>query len=357
MKHDFDLEKKAFWFRRKGPDQDVVISSRARLSRNLSGFPFPFQMNKDDEDTAKRKVLEAVEKVSPPLGLEVYALDDMKALERKLLLERNIIPQDFSLLQNKALAMNDDGSVCLLVNETDHLKLVALKSGFDLEAAFESVDRIDSRLESLLDYAVSLEWGYLSPLITNIGTQLRVSYMLHLPALVFTSLITKAVKTIASCGLSIKGFFSDDDESLGDMYQVSNQVCIGLTENEIISNLREIVLQIVQYERRAREEMLEKEPIAVKDKIYRALGVLLYAKSIGTKEAMNLLSLVKLGISLGLIQGLEMEQVTSLLFLCQKYHIQTLLGNIDEIDTKLIDYTRAKLIRESLEGFRTPGGE
>jgi protein arginine kinase len=356
MRNNSELDKKALWFRQQGPDQDVVISSRARLARNIAGFSFPFQMKKDEEEEVKDRILDAVQKTKPT-DLSIYPLDELSALERKLLLERNIISQEYSLLQNKILAMSDNGSVCVLVNETDHLKLVSLQSGFDLERAFTHVDAIDSLLEKHLDYAVSLEWGYLSSHITNIGTQLRVSYMLHLPALVFTSLITKAVKTIASCGLSIKGFFSDDDESLGDMYQVSNQVSIGMTEEEIISNLRDIVRQIIQYERRARAEMLEKEPIAVKDKIYRALGVLLYAKSIGTKEALNLLSLVKLGISLELIQGLSLKQVTALLFLCQKYHIQALLDNIDEIDSKLIDYTRAKLIRESLEGFRTPGGE
>jgi protein arginine kinase len=357
MKRDFEFEKKAFWFRQPGPNQDVVISSRARLGRNLVGFSFPFQMTKDEEEKTKSQVLAALERVSPPAALRVYQLDAMSALERKLLLERNIISQEFSLLQNKALALSDDGSVSLLVNESDHLKLVALRPGYDLARAYAEVDALDSRLEQHLEYAATLEWGYLSPFLSNIGTQIRVSFMLHLPALVFTSLINKAVKTIASFGLSIKGFFSDSEESLGDIYQVSNQISIGMTEKEIMDNLEEIVQQIVQYERRAREEIIEREPITVKDKVFRALGTLLYAKSIGSKEAMNLLSLVRLGLSIGLLRGVSLENVTSLLFLCQKYHIQSLLDNIDEIDTKLIDYTRAKLIRESLEGVETPGGE
>jgi protein arginine kinase len=314
-------------------------------------------MTKDEEEKAKTEIVNAMVKISPTPPLSIYPLDEMSPLDRKLLLERNIISQDFSLGQNKSLAMNDDGSISILINESDHLKLTALKSGFDLKNAYAEIDSIDTMLEPHLTYAVSLEWGYFSPLLSNVGTQLRASLMLHLPALVFTSLITKAVKTIASFGLSIKGFFSDSEESLGDIYQVSNQISIGMTEKEIVDNLEEIVLQIVQYERRAREEMLDKEPIAVKDKVFRALGTLLYAKSIDSKEAMNLLSLLRLGISLGLIEGIAIERVTSLFFLCQKYHIQTVLGNIDEIDSKLIDYTRAKLIRESLESVQTLGGE
>jgi protein arginine kinase len=357
MKREFEFDKKAFWFKQEGPEQDVVISSRARLGRNLVGFSFPFQMTRDEEEKSKARVLEALALVRDPAPLSVYQVDAMSALERKLLLERNIISQEFSLLQNKALGLNDDGSLSLLVNESDHVKLVALRSGYDLGRAFADVDALDTRLEEHLEYAVSLEWGYLSPYLANIGTQVRVSFMLHLPALVFTSLINKAVKTIASFGLMIKGFFSDTEESLGDIYQVSNQIAIGMTEKEIMANLEEIVLQIVQYERRAREEMLEREPITVKDKVFRALGTLLYARSLGSREAMGHLSLVRLGLSLGLLKGIPLENVTALLFLCQKYHIQSLLDNIDEIDSKLIDYTRAKLIRESLEGIETPGGE
>jgi protein arginine kinase len=357
MKSNFEFEKRAFWFKQKGPEHDVVISSRVRLGRNIKGFSFPFQMTRDEEEKTKQTVISAVEHIAPVSPLSIFPLDAMSPLDRKLLLERNIISQEFSIGQNKALAMNDDGSLSLLINESDHLKMVSLKSGYDLAGAYADVDSVDTMLEQFIDYAVSLEWGYLSPILSNVGTQLRVSFMLHLPALVFTSLINKAVKTIASFGLSIKGFFSDSEESLGDIYQVSNHISIGMTEKEIVENLESIVLQIVQYERRAREEVLEKEPIAVKDKIFRALGILSYAKSITSKEAMNLLSLLRLGIAMELITGVALERVTSLFFLCQKYHIQTVLGNIDEIDTKLIDYTRAKLIRESLEGVNTPGGE
>lgn len=357
MKSNFEFEKKAFWFKPKGPEDDVVISSRARLGRNLDGFSFPFQMTTDEESAVRTRVEAAVDNNESAIPLNIYPLDEMSPLDRKLLLERNIISQDFSIGQSKALAMNDDGSLSVLINETDHVKIVSLKSGFDLKKAYAEADELDTAFEKHLDYAVSLEIGYLSPSIANVGTQLRVSFMLHLPALVFTSLINKAVKTVASFGLSIKGFFSDSEESLGDIYQVSNQISLGMSEKEIIENLEEIVLQIVHYERRAREEMLNKEPIAVKDRIFRALGTLLYAKSVSSKEAMSLLSLVRLGISLGLITGIGVEQLTSLFFLCQKYHIQTILGNIDEIDSKLIDYTRAKLIHESLEKVQIPGGE
>jgi len=358
MKQEIEFGKKAFWFRPKGPEDDVVISSRVRLSRNLEGFAFPFQMSTDEEREACQLIIQAIRDNSenkPHLGL--LGLDDLHPLDRKLLLERNLISQDFSLGQNKFLALSEDGSLSVLINETDHLKLVALKSGFILKEAYAEVDKLDNLYEQKLDYAVSLEFGYLGPSLTNIGTGLRASFMLHLPALVFTSLISKAVKTIASFGLTVKGFFSDSEESLGDLYQISNQFSIGMSENEIIEHVEEIVLQIVHYERRAREELLNREPIVIKDKIFRALGTLLYAKSISSKEAMSLLSLVRLGIALGLISGVQVELISSLFFLCQKYHIQTVLGHVDEIDSKLIDYTRAKLIRESFTNVHVAGGE
>jgi protein arginine kinase len=357
MKSEMNPEQKAFWFKQQGPEQDVVISTRVRLGRNLAGFSFPFQMSQEEDEKVRSDVIAAVKKVFGATALSVFPLDEMTPLDRKLLMERNIISQDFSIGANKALAMNEDGSLSLLINESDHVKMTSLKTGFELRQAYTQVDTLDSLLEEHLNYAVSLEWGYLAPTLANVGTQMRASLMLHLPALVFTSLITKAIKTIASFGLSIRGFFSDSEESLGDIYQVSNQESVGMTENEILQNLEEIALQVVQYERRAREEMLDKEPIAVKDKVFRALGIMLYAKSISAKEAMGHLSLLRLGISLGLIKGVPVERVTALFFLCQKYHIQTVLGNIDEIDSKLIDYTRAKLIHESLEGVTTPGGE
>jgi len=357
MASKLDLSRTAVWFKNPGPENDVVISSRVRLARNLTGFPFPQTMTQEQETRAREMILDAFRQLDPAAGFSAYTLDELSPLEVKLLLERNIITQEFSLNQNKAVVFDTDGKVSVMVNETDHIKIAALAGGKALGAAWEAVDRLDSGLEEKLDFAVSMEWGYLGTFLTGVGTKMRASLMLHLPALVFTSLITKAVKTIASFGLSIKGFFADGDESLGDIYQISNQVSLGKPEKEIIENLEEIVLQLVNYERRAREEMLEKEPVAVKDRVGRAVGTLLYAKTITSKEAITLLSLVRLGIALGMITGTSLETVTALLFLSQKYHIQSVLGNNDEVDGKQIDYTRAKLIRENLAGVQMSGGE
>ncbi|MBN1523516.1 MAG: hypothetical protein JW904_03430 [Spirochaetales bacterium] len=357
MANKLDLRKSAFWFKQTGPENDVVISSRIRLGRNLTGFAFPQNLTYEQEKAVMEKIVPAFNPLVDESDYTLFRLEDMNPLDIKLLLERNIITQDFSLAKNKCIVFNADGTMTALVNETDHLKIAALKGGFSLKEAYKAVNELDSILEQKLDFAVSMEWGYLGPYLTNIGTQMRASLMVHLPALVMTDLVTKAIKTIASFGLSIKGFFDDGEESLGDMYQISNQISLGASENDIIESLEEIVLQLVNYERRAREEMLEKEPIMIKDKIGRAVGMLLYAKRISSKEAINLLSLIRLGIALEIIKGVSFETITALLFLSQKYHIQTVLGNIDEIDSKLIDYTRAKLIRESLQRVELSGGE
>ncbi|RPJ08095.1 MAG: ATP--guanido phosphotransferase, partial [Spirochaetaceae bacterium] len=222
MPNSLDLSRTAIWFKNPGPDNDVVLSSRVRLGRNLAGFPFPQTMTQEQESRARDQILDAFKNLDPSSGYTPYILDDLRLLDVKLLLERNIITQEYSLGKNKAVVFDSTGSVSVMINETDHLKMAAIQGGNRLKEAWQAVDSLDTALDEKLDYAVSLEWGYLGPFLTGVGTQMRASLMLHLPALVFTALISKAVKTIASFGLSIKGFFADGEESLGDIYQISN---------------------------------------------------------------------------------------------------------------------------------------
>jgi protein arginine kinase len=352
-----DLREVGAWFKERGPHDDVVISSRIRLSRNIAGFCFPAALTYDDEENVKKMIVNAFKKLEKKNDYEIFYLDALDPLQKKLLLERNLISQEFSLANNKVVVVRKADAISGMINETDHLKLSSFKSGLSLQEAYKSVNDIDGGLEANLNYAVSLEWGYLSPSLTNIGTGMRASLMLHLPSLVITSLISKAIKTIVQLGVAIKGFFSDGQESLGDMYQISNQVSVGVSEKEIIENLEEIVIQLVNYERKAKEEMLQRERIVVLDRIYRALGVLLYCRSISAKEAIGLLSIIRLGLTLNLLKGLTLDIITALIFNIQKYHIIALLGDDEEVDNKLIDFTRAKLIRDTLSTVEISGGE
>ena len=201
-----------------------------------------------------------------------------------------------------------------------------------------------------------MEWGYLNPSLENAGTGLRASLMLHLPALVMTGLIDKAMKAINEVGLAVKGFFSDGESSLGDMYQISNQATLGLGEKEIVDGLVNIVTPLVQYERKAREELRERQRIDLEDRVCRAFGILTHCRSISSREAMDHLSSLRLGASLGLVEGLTLDTVTALFFLSQKHHVQQMLGQDDEAGSKAIDIARARTIREALAGRDVRGG-
>lgn len=344
------------WMRENGPEDKVVISSRVRLARNLSAHVYPGTCSPEEESAVREQIITAFQRLPKEENFTIIYLDDLSPLERRMLFERNVISQGYSLEKNKAIVLGEDESVAAIVADEDHLRLVGVRTGSCLEALYEKVDVIDSALEQSLGYAVSGEWGYLNTAITNLGTGLKASMMLHLPALSMSGLIKRAVKASAQLGLSIRGFFSESVESLGDMYIIANEVTIGLSEKEIIGNLGRIAAQLIGYENRTREELMEKRRVDIEDRVFRALGLLTHCRYVSAREAVENLSSLRLGVCLGLIDAVDIPSVTSLLFLSQKSHIQRLLqSRHDAIDGKLIDYTRAKLIREALTAARGEG--
>jgi protein arginine kinase len=334
------------WFQETGPQDDVVIASRVRVSRNLDGHHFPGMMKSDEEEAVQRTILDAATALGEDFTPVV--LGSITPTERRMLLERNLISQDFSLQSHKAVILRDDERMAGMINAIDHLRLAAIRGGLSLQSAFEDVDSTDNVLESRLDYAASLNMGYLNTEISNAGTGLRASIMLHLPALVATSIIEKTFKAVVQLGLSVKGFFGEDEHSLGSMYQVSNQFGLGTTENEIIEKLESVGTQIVNYERKAREEMVGRQRMEIEDRVFRAFGLLKYCRSISVREAVEHLSSLRLGAALGWIT-IPLARITALLFLTQKSHVQRLIDSPETgADTKLIDYTRALMIKEAL---------
>jgi len=337
------------WFSAPGAEDDVVVSSRVRLARNLLGVPFPPAMSKEEEEQVQREVTEAFEKLKGPF--EAIYLDRLPPLERKILMEQNIISQDFCVSPNKLVFLGGDGRISAMVNEDDHLRLTCMRTGLCLQEIFAAVDELDSRLEDNLHFAASIEWGYLASRLDNAGTGLRASVMLHMPALVTDGTIGWALKRINQMGLQIKGYWGDGDNSLGDMYQISNPLCIGHREKEILRSVGEAARELVEYERKAREEINKSRRIELEDRVHRAFGVLKACRLVSSKEAITLLSTVRLGISLGMISEPGIEVITSLMIRAQKAHIQKMLDQMDDdTDNKLVDYTRAKLIRHALEG-------
>jgi protein arginine kinase len=338
------------WFSRSGPEGDVALASRVRLARNIIDHPFPNLLTDDEELKIRDELISTFNGLPGSEKFTILYLKDIPPLERRLLLERNIINQAFSLGGEKAVIVDSNRDFYALINEGDHVRIAFITEGLSLQEAYEKVDCIDSLLEVKLPYACSLEWGYLNSSLADLGTGLRASVMVHLPALGMTTLIEKALKVITQLGLSVKGFFGTRTVSLGDMYQISNQISLGMSEQEILDKLNNVAVPLINYERQARGDLLEKRRVEVEDKIFRAWGILTACRVIGSKEATNLLSRLRLGVSIGLIKDILLETVTSLFFLIQRSHIQKAMGLIDgSKDTQMIDYYRAKIIRERLD--------
>jgi protein arginine kinase len=327
----------------------VVISSRVRLARNLAAYPYPGRATAEQESECRDKILGAFRRLPNAEDFTILELDQLSSLERRILFERNLVSQGYSVDKHKAMALSSDESVAALIGDEDHLRLVGMRPGASLDALLSRLDALDEQLEPALQYAVSAEWGYLNPAITNLGTGLKASMMLHLPALAMSGLIKRAVKASAQLGLSIRGFFSESMDSLGDMYIIANEITIGLAEKEIIGNLGRIAVQLAGYENRTREELMEKRRVDLEDRVYRAWGLLTWCRYVTHREAIEALSALRLGVAMGLISQVDSSTITALLFLSQKSHIQRVLqSHADAADGKLIDYTRAKIIREAL---------
>lgn len=331
----------------------VVISSRVRLSRNLAAYAYPGRIPADKEEECRERIIAAFRKLPNADDFTILYLDDLPALERRILFERNLISQGYSIEKQRAMVLSRDESVAGIIGDEDHLRLVGMKGGLSLEPLLSRLDGLDSQLEETLPYAVSPDWGYLNTAITNLGTGLKASMMLHLPALSMSGLIKRAVKASAQLGLSIRGFFSESMDSLGDMYIIANEITIGLAEKEIIGNLGRIAVQLAGYENRTREELMEKRRVDIEDRVFRAWGLLTWCRYVSHREAIEALSALRLGVALGLIAAVEPSTLTALLYLSQKSHIQRVLqSQADTVDSKLIDYTRAKIIREALTHAR-----
>lgn len=336
------------WFQESGKDNDVVIASRTRLARNLSGHKFPLVMKAEEEQEIQSDILSAFGTIGDRHTFNSALLGDISPIERRMLMERNYISQKFSMQTHRAFVLRADQRVSAMINEVDHLRVAALSGGLSLERCWGEADAVDTALERSLDMAVSLEWGYLTSDVTNAGTGMRASAMVHVPGLVATGVIDKAIKAVVQAGMTVKGFFGNGEGSLGEMYQISNQLTLGVSESEIIEKLDGIVVQLVHYERKAREELLHQERVETQDKILRSFGILKYCRKLTAKEAIGHLSALRLGASMGIID-VPLETISALLVLTQKAHVQhSLAADGRDADNGAVDCKRAELVRSAL---------
>ena len=338
------------WLRTTGGDHEIVLSTRVRLARNLQGFPFSLRGAREDRE----RVLERVREVLPSTRLlaeaTLWEMSELDPIDRRLLHERHLVsreligPDEGPAPAGSALALTAEGPCGLMINEEDHLRLHTLCNGMDLEAAWKQVDALDEELGGMLPFAFHHEFGFLTCCPTNVGTGLRASVLIHLPGLVLTKEINKVLQGIAQVGLTYRGLYGEGSEVVGNFFQISNQTTLGKSEDDLVDHLREIVGQVIEYEKRARAVLLREAPAVLEDKVWRAYGILRHARSLAFDEMMNLLSGVRLGLTLKLLRTPRVRTLNEIMIFAQSAHLERRAGRtLDEGDA---DVFRAALVRE-----------
>lgn len=343
------------WISADGPHADIVLSTRVRLARNLSEFPFGLRTVQDERESVLDLARDAAEQSSSLRDGSALTMKQLSPGTRQLLLERHLVSRELIGEEGKepprasALLLAPSESLGLMVNEEDHLRLQSLVSGFRLHDAWVKVDLLDQELSGRLKYAFHSEFGYLTSCPTNAGTGLRASVLVHLPGLVLTQEIGRVLQGINQVGLTFRGLYGEGSEVVGNFFQISNQTTLGKGEEELIDHLQKIVQQVIQYEQQARSILLRDATAVIEDKVWRAYGLLRYAHSISFEEVMNLLSGVRLGVGLKLLPGLRVYTLNKIMIYTQSAHLEQTAGTPlekQEADIKRAAYIRNILARE-----------
>lgn len=347
MELDSLAQKNCVWLRGTGPESDVVVSSRIRLARNLAQFPF---ISKADATVRARIVNQVREAVTAPdffRPLQFVELSGVDDVTRHFLVERQLISRELSENEGpRGFAFSPDEDCTVMVNEEDHLRMQVLQSGLDLERCWQDINQLDDALEARLSYAFHERYGYLTACPTNAGTGIRVSVMLHLPALVQTREIQKVFHSLQKINLTVRGLYGEGSQAMGDYYQISNQYTLGLSEQAVMDRVRSVIPRLLDYERRARKAMLDERQEQLHDQIARAHGILQSTQTISSEETMHLLSQVRMGVCLDLLPGLTLQTVNELFLQIQPAHLQK--QKHSELDSSERNKARAALLRARL---------
>lgn len=328
---------------------NMILTSRVRLARNLANIPYPHMLNPEQTEEVINEVTSSITESNSAIAGEfkLIRLKDMDPLNRLSMFEKHIISSDLvNNYERGAVVLNKEKNVSVMINEEDHIRLQVIYPGFEIKEAYDYANKLDDLMEEKLSYAYDGKLGYLTSCPTNVGTGIRASVMMHLPALTITKNINNIVNTVTQVGMTIRGIYGEGSNVMGNMYQVSNQVTLGLSEEEIINNLTAVTKKIIDQEEKARELLYEKQRDELEDDIYRSLGILKYARVISTSEALNLLSRVRMGIEMGIIKDIEMNKINNLLVNIQPATLQ-LISGIDA-GAGQRDKSRAKILRNEL---------
>ncbi len=348
------FEKSGDWLRGEGPHGQIVFSSRVRLARNLRERPFPGWAKKNERVEVLHEAKSAVERLPEMKGACSENLEALSSLEKQILVERHLISREHAAKGvGSAVVISPEQSLSVMINEEDHLRMQAMACGLQLSKVYDMINSADTGLESLLDYAFHPQLGYLTACPTNVGTGMRASAMIHLPALVMGDQINKIINSVNKIGLAVRGLHGEGTEAMGNLFQVSNQTTLGESEVEIIERLEKVIGTIIEHEQNARQLLLQHKPVTLLDQIGRAYGVLSHSHSISSKEALNLLSVIKLGIDLGLFPPAHRVPIDELFIQTQPAHLQN-GAHAKKMSAEERDTLRAALIRATLTQIPAP---
>lgn len=340
------------WLRGTGPESDIVISSRIRLARNLAQFPFPNRADDDTKVQIEEILRSKLDQLRIDTKLSYVDVARLENLDRQFLVERQLISREHAEAHgSRGVGIGDEENLSLMINEEDHLRMQVLRSGFALDDCWNAINKLDDAVEEHVTYAFSEQLGYLTACPTNVGTGIRVSVMLHLPALVLTQEIKKVFQALQKISLAVRGLYGEGSQAMGDFYQISNQITLAKSEEQLINEIRDVVPNIISYERRVRDALVKENRQGLHDQVSRAYGILKNAQTISSEETMHLLSSVRMGINLGLIDDLQIPTVNELFIHTQPAHLQKLRR--EHLKSAERNVARAAYLRQRLNGRHT----
>lgn len=335
------------WYTECGPMGDVVLSSRVRLARNIKEIPFSSRMTEQQREQVVQSCKSAVLDGNSVLkdNMKFFDLDNMESSDKQALAECHILsPQMADGKQNhRGLLLSDDQKTSILINEEDHIRIQCMAAGFDLDGCLKQAGRVDDILEEALSFGFDERFGYLTCCPTNVGTGLRASVMVHLPALVMNNGMERIISSLSRLGMTVRGIYGEGSKALGNIFQISNQVTLGVTEDETVQKLTQLVQEVVDAERELRKKLFEANKIALRDRIMRSYGILTNAVSLSSEETMRMLSDIRLGVNLEIVTALNAEQVNEIMYrilpanIAKHYNLQSAADR---------DLKRSEIIKE-----------
>ena len=330
------------WYLEDGKDSDVVVSSRVRIARNIAGKKFVSTAS----DEELKDILMTIKNSNIDSDLHFINLSNLDEVMKNSLVEKRVISRDLLEMKETGILLNDTEDISIMINEEDHLRIQVMKPGFNLDEALSDAIKVDEKISSKINYAYNDKYGFLTACPTNLGTGLRASVMLHLPALRLTGKIEKVLEVVNKVNLNVRGVYGEGTEAIGDLYQVSNKISLGVTEEEIVENVKLIVQKLIEQERKARE-YLKNQGETFEDKISRTYGNLVYARKMTYSECAKIISIVRLGISMGIITEIDNKKLNKISILTKPATLQKYLKK--ELSAEERDIERAKVIKQIID--------